>query len=145
MAECSLGKREALGSSPSRAMIFSSHVIFDGQCGFAARATSIKKCIFCYSSFVPSRFVTDLIKQGENVKGRPSGSIAQMAECSHGKREALGSSPSRAMIFSSPVTFTIYPVYMHLEGTTDKGETTTCTMNMSKAEFSLNGLQSYTL
>ena len=109
MAECSYGKREALGSSPSRAMIFSSHVIFDGQCGFAARATSIKKCIFCYSSFVPSRFVTDLIKQGENVKGRPSGSIAQMAECSHGKREALGSSPSRAMIFSSPVTFIIIP------------------------------------
>ena len=46
-----------------------------------------------------------LIKQGENVKGRPSGSVAQLAECSHGKREALGSSPGRATIFSSPVTF----------------------------------------
>ena len=48
---------------------------------------------------------TNLIKQGENVKERPSGSVAQLAECSHGKREALGSSPGRATIFSSPVTF----------------------------------------
>ena len=46
---------------------------------------------------------TNLIKQGENVKGRPCGSVAQLAECSHGKREALGSSPGRATIFSSPV------------------------------------------
>ena len=48
---------------------------------------------------------TNLIKQGENVKGRPCGLVAQLAECSHGKREALGSSPGRATIFSSPVTF----------------------------------------
>ena len=47
---------------------------------------------------------TNLIKQGENVKGRPCGSVAQLAECSHGKREALGSSPGRTTIFSSPVT-----------------------------------------
>ena len=47
---------------------------------------------------------TNLMKQGENVKGRPCGSVAQLAECSHGKQEALGSSPGRAMIFSSPVT-----------------------------------------
>ena len=48
---------------------------------------------------------TNLIKQGENVKGRPCVSVAQLAEFSHGKREALGSSPGRATIFSSPVTF----------------------------------------
>ena len=30
---------------------------------------------------------TNLIKQGENVIGRPSGPVAQLAECSHGKRE----------------------------------------------------------
>ena len=46
---------------------------------------------------------TNLIKQGEIVKGRPCGSVAQLAECSHGKREALGSSPGWATIFSSPV------------------------------------------
>ena len=46
----------------------------------------------------------NLIKQGENVKGRPYGSVAQLAECLHGEREALGSSPGRATIFSSPVT-----------------------------------------
>ena len=31
-------------------------------------------------------------------------SVAQLAECSHGTREALGSSPGRATIFFSPVT-----------------------------------------
>ena len=45
---------------------------------------------------------TNLIKQVENVKGRPSGSVAQLAECSHGKRESLGSSLCRAMSFSLP-------------------------------------------
>ena len=39
-----------------------------------------------------------------NVIIRSSGSVAQLAECSHGKREALGSSPGRATIFTSPVT-----------------------------------------
>ena len=47
---------------------------------------------------------SNLIKQRENVEGRPSGSAAQLEESSHGKREALGSSPGRATIFSSPVT-----------------------------------------
>ena len=60
---------------------------------------------------VPPLFRTDSgtnrIKQGENVKGRPSGLVAQLAECLHSKREALGSSPSRATIFSSPVTDTL--------------------------------------
>ena len=41
----------------------------------------------------------------ERVIGRPCGSVAQLAECSHGKQEALGSSPGRATIFSFPVTF----------------------------------------
>ena len=39
------------------------------------------------------------------VKGRPSGSVAQLAESSHGKREAPGLSPGRATIFFSPLTF----------------------------------------
>ena len=54
---------------------------------------------------------TNVIKQGGggggrgiNLKGQPSGSVAQLAECSHGKREALGSSPGRATIFYSTVT-----------------------------------------
>ena len=36
--------------------------------------------------------------QFPNVKGRPCGSVAQLAECSHGKREALGSSPTLGAI-----------------------------------------------
>ena len=40
------------------------------------------------------------------MKGRPCGSVTQLAECSHGKREALGSSPGRATIFFFPVTRT---------------------------------------
>ena len=35
---------------------FSSPVTFGGQCGFAARATSIKKCMSRCSSVVPSGF-----------------------------------------------------------------------------------------
>ena len=61
-------------------------------------------CMSRCSSVVPSRFGDESNKQGENVKGRPCGSVARLAECSHGKREALGSSPGRATIFSSPVT-----------------------------------------
>ena len=57
----------------------------------------------CACLVVPPLFQADsgtnLIKQGENVKGRPCGSVAQLAECSHGKREALGSSPGRDTIF----------------------------------------------
>ena len=44
---------------------------------------------------------TNLIKQGENVKRRPNGSVTQFAECSHSKRVAVGSSPGRTMVFSS--------------------------------------------
>lgn len=40
-----------------------------------------------------------------SVKGRPSGPLTQLAVCLHGKRETLGSSPGRATIVSSPVTF----------------------------------------
>ena len=49
--------------------------------------------------------LAEILTKHINVKGRPCGSVAQLAECSHGKREALGSSPGRATIFSSPVTF----------------------------------------
>ena len=75
---------------------------------FAARATSIKNACFVVPPLIRADSGTNLIEQGENVKGRPSGSVAQMAECSHGKREALGSSPGRATIFSSPVTIVPY-------------------------------------
>ena len=64
----------------------------------------------CASLVVPSRFGTgggNLITQG-GVKGRPSGSVAQLAEFSHGKRETLGSSPGRdTILFSFPVTLTL--------------------------------------
>ena len=40
-----------------------------------------------------------------SVKGQQSGSVAQLPECSYGKREAMGLSPGRATIFPSPVTF----------------------------------------
>ena len=49
-----------------------------------------------------SLVVTPLFRadsQGENVKGRPCGSVAQLAECSHGKREALGRVPVGPRIF----------------------------------------------
>ena len=68
------------------------------QCGFAARAMNIKKCTSRCSSVASSR-LGNLIKQVNNVKGRPNASLAQLAECLHGKQEDLGSSPGRAMVF----------------------------------------------
>ena len=77
--QLSHGKQEALGSSPGRAAIFSSTVTFGGsvwiQCGFLARATSIKRCMSCCSSVVPSRFGEE---SGENIKGRP---MAEKLSC----------------------------------------------------------------
>ena len=42
---------------------------------------------------------TNIIKQGEIVKGIACGSVAQWLECLHGKREILGLSPGRAICF----------------------------------------------
>ena len=95
-AECSHGKREALGSSSGRATI-SPPPPPPCDCGFAARATRFKKCM---SPFPPFFRADSGTKQGGSVKGRLSGSLTQLAECSHGKREALCSSHD----FSSPVT-----------------------------------------
>ena len=105
LAECSHGKREALGSSPGRATIFSSPVTFGGQCGGRLGQRASKGACLVVPPLFRADSGTNLIKQGEGVWGRPCGSVAQLAECSHGKREALGSSPGRATIFSSPVTF----------------------------------------
>ena len=52
----SVALREALGSSPGRATIFSSPVTFGGSVWVGARATSIKMCMSRCSSDVPSRF-----------------------------------------------------------------------------------------
>ena len=76
-AECSHGEREALGSSPGWATIFPPLLHLVAQCGFAARATSIKKCMSRCSSVVPSRFGDKSNSAGGNVRGRPSGSVAQ--------------------------------------------------------------------
>ena len=73
------------------------------------------------SSTLPRRYKSPLVPQGrtsvwytwpipcdilplhiDDVKGRPCGSVAQLATCSHGKQEALGSSPGRATIFFLP-------------------------------------------
>ena len=51
---------------------------------------------------------TNLIKQGENVKGLQSSSLAQLTECLHGKREALGSRLGRATFLPPPVTFNFW-------------------------------------
>ena len=71
-----------------------SPVAFVGQCGgsrLGQRAS--KSACFVFPPLFRADSGTCLTKQGENVKGRPSVSIAQLAKCSHGKREALCSSP----------------------------------------------------
>ena len=49
---------------------------------------------------------TNLIMHGENVKGRPYGSVAQLAECLHGKPEALGRVPFGPRCYPPLVTQT---------------------------------------
>ena len=63
---------------------------------------------------------SNLIKQRENVDGRSSGSAAQLEESSHDKREALGSSPDRAIIFSSTVTEISEPTVSNREIPTNR-------------------------
>ena len=69
-----------------------------------------------------------------DVTGRPRGSVAQWSECSHGKREGLGSSPGRVMCFSSPVT----AIYRNEPEWT---ETDTGNGPERSSEMDLNGFQ----
>ena len=62
-------------------------------------------CFDNYLLFYVWCLIKGTFANSAGVKGRICGSVAQLAKCSHGKREALGSSPGRATIFSSPVTF----------------------------------------
>ena len=92
--------REVLGSSPSRAMCFFPplwHLV--AQCGSILGLRAAKGL----SRRFRADSGTNLIKQGENVAGRPCGSVAQWSEYSHGMREVLGSSPGRAMCFFPPL------------------------------------------
>ena len=77
--------------SPGQATIFSYPVTFGGSVWVPGLGNEHQKsaCLVVPPSF-RADLGTNLIKQGENVKGRPCGSVAQLAECSHGKREALG-------------------------------------------------------
>ena len=92
-SECSHGMREVLGSSPGRAMCFFLPCEIWWPVWVRARAASSKGTV---SS------VSDRIKQGEIVTGRPCGSVAQWSECSHGMREFLGLSPGWTMCFFLP-------------------------------------------
>ena len=72
MVECSHGKRETLGSSPGRAT-------FCGSVWVRARAASSnpKETVSSEPAWFRADSGTNLIKQGENVTGRSSGSVAQ--------------------------------------------------------------------
>ena len=69
---------------------------FGGQYG--GPCSNLKETVSSVPEWFRADSGTNLIKQGENVTGRSSGSIA-VVECSHGKRETLGSSPGRATFF----------------------------------------------
>ena len=98
-SECSHGMREVLGSSPGRAMCFFLPCDIWWPVWVRARAASSKETVSSVPAWFRADSGTNLIKQGEIVTGRPCGSVAQWSECSHGMREVLGSSPSRAMCF----------------------------------------------
>ena len=103
LAVYSHGKREALGSSPGRAMIFFlPWDIWWLSVGSRLGQRTSKGAWLVVPPLFRADSEKNLIKQGGNVKGRPNGSAAQLAVCSHGKREALGSSPGRATISPPP-------------------------------------------
>ena len=64
-----------------------------------ARAASSKETVSSVSAWFQADSRTNLFKQGEIVTCQPCGSVAQWLECSHGKRETLGSSSGRATFF----------------------------------------------
>ena len=67
--------------------------------GVRARAASSNETVSSVPAWFRADSGTNLFKQGEIVTGRSCGSVAQRLECSHGKRETLGSSPGRATFF----------------------------------------------
>ena len=79
VVECSHGKRETLGSSPGRATFFFRPC--DIWWPVRVRARPASSNLIENVSSVPAWFRVDsgtnLIKQGENVTGRSSGSVAQ--------------------------------------------------------------------
>ena len=60
------------------------------HCGYPARAASIKKRMSSGISVVPSRFGDGSNLARGKCQERPSGTEAESAEFSRGKREALG-------------------------------------------------------
>ena len=86
LAECLHGKREALGSSPGPATIVSSPVAFGVSVGSLLGQRASKSACLVVPALFRADSRTNIIKQADKVKGRPSGSVAQLAECSHGKR-----------------------------------------------------------
>ena len=64
------------------------------------RSRTLKSACLVGASFVPGRFGNGSCYAGVGDVKRHSGeSVAKLAEYSHGKREVLSSSPSRATIF----------------------------------------------
>ena len=64
-----------------------------------ARTASSKGTVSLVPAWFRADSGTNLFKQGEIVTGFSCGSVAQRLECSHGKRETLGSSPGRVTFF----------------------------------------------
>ena len=96
VGKCSHSEREAMGSSPGRVTIFSSPVTFGGSVwvrGYDNEHQKVYVSLFLRCS--EQIWARILLSRGGNVKGRPSGPLAQLAECSHGKRQALDLSPGR--------------------------------------------------
>ena len=79
MVECSHGKRETLGSSPGRAAFFFRPCGVWWPVWVRARAAGgdLKGAVSSVPAWFRADSGTNLIKQGEIVTGRSSGSVAQ--------------------------------------------------------------------
>ena len=78
----------------------------DGKWAYSSAVMLWLLSVNPYSDCEQQRFradsVTNLIKHGEIVKGRPCGSVAQWPECLHGMQETLGPSSGRTMCLFLP-------------------------------------------
>ena len=88
---------DTVGSSPGQPGSFSAPVTFCGSVLARARAAISKGSVSFVLAWFRADTGTTLIKQGGG-----GGVGISVVECSHGKRETLGSSPGRATFFFRP-------------------------------------------
>ena len=104
-----------LGSSADRVRrdgkhCFSAIVTFGSSLWVPASAASSQGTVSSVAGRIGGQI---LLSREKNVTDQSCGSVVRLAECSHGKREVLGSSSYQPHSFSTPVTY-VFMVFKYL-------------------------------